>query len=44
MSQRIVRYAKEEGEMYTVVSKHFEDNEVVTFDGVTRLYRTRKVR
>ena len=38
MSQRIVRYAKEEGEMYAVVSKHFGGQcEVVTSDGVTRL-------
>lgn len=38
LTQRIVRYVKEEGEMYAVVSKHFGGQcEVVTSDGETRL-------
>ena len=38
VTQRIVRYVKEEGEMYAVVAKHFGGQcEVVTSDGETRL-------
>lgn len=38
VSQRIIRYVKEEGEMYAVVAKHFGGQcEVVTTDGETRL-------
>ena len=38
ISQRTVRYVKEEGEMYGVVSKHFGGQcEVVTSDGESRL-------
>ena len=38
LTQRVVRYVKEEGEMYAVVSKHFGGQcEVVTSDGETRL-------
>jgi hypothetical protein len=37
-SQRVIRYVKEPGEMYAVVSKHFGGQcEVVTSDGETRL-------
>lgn len=38
MTQRVIRYVKEEGEMYGIVSKHFGGQcEVVTSDGETRL-------
>ena len=38
ITQRVIRYVKEEGEMYAVVSKHFGGQcEVVTSDGETRL-------
>tara|TARA_Y100000591_G_C21851408_1_gene711900 strand:- start:2099 stop:2839 length:741 start_codon:yes stop_codon:yes gene_type:complete len=38
ITQRVIRYVKEDGEMYAVVSKHFGSQcEVVTSDGETRL-------
>lgn len=38
MAHRVLRYVKDEGEMYGIVAKHFGGQcEVVTVDGVTRL-------